>query len=316
MRILRRWYGHLSLLITNVIFGLNMPVSRSLLPDVLPPLALNLFRMGGACVLFWIASLFIKKQKTAPKDLLLLFAAGLLGVVINQITFIIGLSSTSPVTASLITSLLPVVTLVLAFFFMKEPISWMKVIGIIIGASGALILILNNTGSNATSSIKGIVLIFISSLSYAFYLTLFKRLIASYHPIHLMKWMFTFALVVSLPICYNDFLAVSFSGISIENWYRIIYVVFFATFIAYLLIPIGQRTVRPTTLSMYNYLQPFVASALAVFWRMDTFGYQNILSAVLVFAGVYVVTQSKSRIQLEMEKRRRNIARIRKFKEV
>lgn len=315
MRILRRWYGHIALLIANIIFGLNMPVSRSLIPDELAPLTLNFFRIGGACLLFWTASLFVKKSKASFKDLIQLFFASVLGIFINQIAFIEGLSTTSTVTASLLITLLPVFTMILSFLILREPLSWMKTMGVIIGASGALLLILSNAHGHGSSSIKGILLILLSSVCYALYLTLFKKLIAKFHPVHLMKWMFLFSLIISIPFCYQSLINTPFQQLSTHTLWRTAYVVFFATFIAYLLIPVGQRTIRPTTLSMYNYLQPVIASGVAIFIGMDTFGYENIISAVLVFAGVYVVTQSKTKIQVETEKRRKNIARIRGTKE-
>lgn len=315
MRLLRRWYGHIALLIANIIFGLNMPISRSLIPDELQPMALNFFRMGGACLLFWIASLFIKKAKINFKDLVQLFFAGLLGIFINQIAFIEGLSTTSAVTASLLITLLPVFTMVLSFMILKEPISWMKTMGVVIGGSGALILILSNADGHGNSSVKGILLILLSSICFAFYLTLFKKLIAKFHPIHLMKWMFLFAFLISIPFCYKSVADTQFQLLSTNVVLRTFYVVFFATFVAYILIPIGQRTIRPTTLSMYNYLQPIIASVVAILIGMDSFGYENIISAILVFAGVYVVTQSKTKIQVEIENRRKSIAKIRKIKE-
>ncbi len=316
MRIIKRSSGHVALLIANIIFGLNMAVSRSLLPDMLQPLSLHLFRVAGAALLFWIASVFIKKARIPFKDLIKLFLAGMLGVLINQLSFIIGLSTTSPVTASLITTLLPVITMVLSFLILSEPISWLKVTGVAVGASGALLLIMANAEGTGDSSLHGILLILFSSFSYALYLTLFKKLIATYHPVHIMKWMFLFSLIISIPLCFTAFINTPFSQLPTDAWLRIGYVVVFATFIAYLLIPVGQKTIRPTTLSMYNYLQPFVASVVAIGMGMGSFGYENILSAILVFSGVYIVTQSKSKIQLEMQRRRKNIEKIRKAKAV
>lgn len=316
MRVVKRSSGHIALLITNIIFGLNLPIARSLIPDELSPLSLNFFRMAGAALLFWIASLFIKKTKIPLRDIFLLFLAGMLGICINQTSFIVGFSTVSPVTASLLITLLPVITMLLSFIFMKEPISWMKVVGIAVGASGALLLILNNASAHGQNSLKGILLILFSTTCYALYLTLFKRLVSTYHPIHLMKWMFLFSVVISFPICFNDFMSTPIGELNINTYLRIAFVVIMATFVTYLLIPIGQKTVRPTTLSMYNYLQPVIASAIAVMIGMDRFGFENILSAVLVFAGVYIVTQSKSKIQMEMERRRKNILKIRNTKEV
>lgn len=315
MRVVKRSSGHIALLFTNIIFGLNLPIARSLIPDEISPLSLNFFRMGGAAILFWTASLFIKKTRIPLRDIFLLFLAGMLGILINQIAFIVGFSSVSPVTASLLITLLPVITMLLAFLILREPISWMKVVGIAVGASGALLLILGNTSGHGQNSLRGILLILFSTTCYALYLTLFKRLVSTYHPVHLMKWMFLFSIIISIPICYTDFVNTPFSELNTNAYLRIAFVVIMATFVTYLLIPVGQKTVRPTTLSMYNYLQPVIASVIAILVGMDSFGFENVLSAVLVFAGVYIVTQSKSKIQMEMQRRRKNIMRIRKAKE-
>ncbi|MFT3904414.1 MAG: EamA family transporter [Niabella sp.] len=302
----------MAIFITNIIFGLNMPISRSLIPTELDPFALNGLRILGAAALFWCASFFVKGTKMKGRDLLLLLAASFFGVGLNQISFLEGLSTTSPVTASLITTLSPIFTMILSALFLREPITWMKTIGIIVGACGAAMLILQNYNPNAPNNLQGILLILISVLSYALYLTMFKKLISRYHPVQIMKWMFSFSVIYALPFYYKPLTEINFATMQPDVLYRIGFVVLFATFIAYLLIPIGQKTIRPTTLSMYNYLQPVVASLVAVFVGMDKFGYKNILSALLVFSGVYIVTQSKTRYQAELEKRRKNILRIKK----
>ena len=290
--------GHLTMFVVNLIFGLNTPITKSVLSDTLTPYSLYFLRIAGASLLFWIASVFVKENKVSSRDLMMLFLAGMLGVAINQFSFVKGLSMTSPINAAIIVTLTPIITMVLSAIFQKEPITRKKVVGVFIGACGALLLILTSVQviSNAGSAM-GNMLCLLSSLSYALYLTAFKKLINRHHPITLMKWMFLFSAIVTLPICWNDIQSIPWQAISTSEYVRIGYVVILATFVTYMLIPVGQKLLRPTTLSMYNYIQPLVASLVAVAIGLDDFGWNTVLAAVLVFCGVYIVTQSKSRAQ-------------------
>lgn len=297
--------GHVALFVANVIFGINNPISRSLMPDVLSPYTLTFFRLAGGMLLFWTASLFIKKEKVPAKDILLLFFASLFALTLNQLPFFVGLSMTSPIDASIVVTMLPIATMILAAVFIREPITLMKAVGVLVGASGALLIVFNSNHAvhAGNSNFWGNVIVFGAVTSFAIYLTLFKNLINRYAPITVMKWMFLFGTLVGLPFCYKPLMQTDFTLLSAGTYWRVVYVVLFATFLGYLLIPIGQKRLRPTTLSMYNYLQPIMASLVAIFIGIDSFGYEQALAGLLVFSGVYIVTQSKSRAQIEEEKK-------------
>jgi Predicted permeases len=296
--------GHLALFVAYVIFGLNTPISKAIFIDgEVSAMALTFYRFAGASALFWLFSLFSGKEKVIPRDLFLLFIASLFGILINQMPFVVGLSLTSPIDASVITTTVPMLTMVLAALFLKEPITWLKTLGVFIGAAGALLLILNgNTAEQGTASVTGNLLCFLASLSFAIYLTAYKRLINRYSPTTLMKWMFLFATLCSLPLCWKDITTVNYVSLPKNIYLDIAFVVVLATFVSYLLIPIGQKALRSTVVGMYNYLQPLIASLIAVVIGMDTFGWMKGIAALLIFLGVYVVTQSKSRAQLDAEK--------------
>jgi len=286
----------------NLIFGLNTPVSRTLMPEILSPYALTFFRLGGGLILFWLVSLFTKKEHVPAKDILLLFFASLFALTLNQLPYFIGLSMTSPIDASIVVTLLPILTMILAAIIIKEPITWLKAVGVLVGASGALILVFSShTLHVGKSNFWGNMIVFGAVASFAIYLTVFKNLISRYSPVTLMKWMFLFGTIICFPFCYKPVMQTDFSLLTSGTYWRIGYIVLLATFLSYMLIPIGQKYLRPTTLSMYNYLQPVVASFVAVAIGIDTFGVEKAISGVLVFAGVYIVTQSKSRVDLEAE---------------
>jgi drug/metabolite transporter (DMT)-like permease len=293
--------GHISIFMANVIFGLNTPISKTLMPNFISPMALTLFRMVGAFFFFLIASLFIKREKIEKRDYLLLLLASLFGIFINQFAFLQGLSHTSPIDASLVVTTLPILAMLISAAYLKEPITRLKVFGVLIGALGALLIIFqSHTIAKEAGSLYGNLLCFVSCFSYAFYLVFFKNLMGKYHPIRIMKWMFLYASIICIPICYKDVLVIDYTIFSLNIWLKIIYVVFGATFLSYLLIPIGIKNLRPTTVSMYNYVQPLVASIVAVFLGLDSFGFIKTLAAFLVFFGVFLVTQSKSKVDLEV----------------
>jgi len=299
----KKYTGHIAILLANVIFGVNNPVARMLMPDIIEPSALTFFRFSGGMVLFWIASLFIKREHVPAKDVLLLFFASVFGLSLNQLPFFLGLSMTSSIDASIVVTMLPIVTMILSAIFLKEPITQLKAIGVLVGASGALIIVFSShSGDAGNGNMMGNIIVFLAVISFALYLTLFKNLITRYHPVTIMKWMFLFASFTGFPFCYSSLADMNVAAFTQTTWLAIGFVIMCATFLGYLLLPVGQKVLRPTTLSMYNYVQPIMASLVAIMMGLDRFGYQQGLAAVLVFSGVYIVTQSKSRAQLEAEK--------------
>jgi drug/metabolite transporter (DMT)-like permease len=268
------------------------------------PLSLFYFRAAGAATLFWIASLLTPQEHVSKKDLLLLLGAAVFGIVFNQISYLTGLSMTSAVDASLLATLGPIITMLVAALYLKEPITFTKVIGVLVGAGGVFLLIF--TGVQTTSvegHLSGNLLCLASSFFFAIYLTVFRDVVRRYSSITVMKWMFLFAAVICAPVCYRNVLAIDYSALSVDTYWKITYIVCCATFISYFLLPIGQKRLRPTIVSMYNYLQPIVGAGAAVAMGLDTFGWSKVSSAALVFLGVYIVTRSKSRAQVEAEKK-------------
>ena len=295
--------AHLSLLFAACMWGLMAPIGKAAMDAGITGLILANTRMIGGALCFWITSFFVKSEDVPPRDLLLMFFASMLGIVCNQGCYTFGLSLTSPVDASIITTTMPIFTLVLAAIFLKEPVTPLKVGGLFMGSIGALILILSNSnGGGKEGNIWGDLLCMTSQISFACYLTIFKKLISRYTVFTLMKWMFTYAAIAFIPFSYNDVVATDFSSFSIDVWLEVGFVVFFATYLAYIFILFGQKSLRPTEVSMYNYIQPVVGSTVAVAIGMSSFGWMKAIAALLIFAGVYAVTQSKSRAQMLAEK--------------
>lgn len=299
--------GHLLILFANILFAVNMPISKYLLPTHLTPEALTIMRMAFACVMFWISSLFVKREKVSVKDIGLLFICAFCGIALNQGLFIQGLNMTSPVDASIIATGVPIFVMILAAFILKEPITRQKALGVLMGVTGAVMLILQSvdTGSRA-SSLGGNLMIITAGLAYSVYLVISKSLTERYSAVTIMKWMFLFSALMLLPFTLKHAVgspAFHHAGIDYKEISAIIYVLLGATFIPYLLIPMSLKRIRPTTVSMYNYVQPIVASFITIMVGQDTFSIQKLISAILVFVGVYLVTQSKSRADMEKEKK-------------
>jgi len=300
--------GHAALWAANIVWGLNAPICKSVLqseqhPDGISPFALSAYRMFGACLLFWGISLLLPRERVARRDLVMLLFASIFGIQLNQMLFLWGLSLTSPIDSSIIATLVPVLTMVMAALFLREPITGLKAGGVLIGAFGALLLVVvSHHGDVRSGSVAGDLLCIVSAVSYAAYLTAFRDTIVRYSPVTSMKWMFLFASATAAAIYREPLAEVDCAALAPATLAGIGYVVVCSTFLSYLLVPIGQRCLRPTVVSIYNYVQPVVAVAFTVIVGLDTFGFTKAAAAACVFLGVWLVTQSKSRAQIEAER--------------
>lgn len=295
--------GHASMLGANVMWGLMSPISKFLMVGgLISPLAVTDLRICGAMILFWLLSFFIKSEHVSSKDLMTLFFASLLAIVLNQGSFIIGVSLTSPADASIITTSMPLWAMILAAFILKEQITNKKILGIAFGAAGALVLIFssNNISQSAKSDtvIYGDLLVLFAQFCYALYIVLFKDFVSKYSLVTIMKWMFTYSFICTLPFTAHDLLNTQWYDFSMLEFTGLGFIVVFATFISYMLIVVGQKRLRPTVAGMYNYVQPIVACIVAILWNMDTFSVTKLLAIIMIFTGVYLVTISNSKAEM------------------
>ena len=262
------------------------------------------FRVTGGAILFWLTSLFTPKEHVPRKDLLMLIGAAIFGLVTNQCCYTIGLSITSPINASIVTTSMPIFAMILAAIILKEPITGKKAIGVVFGCTGAVILIV--TSAAATSSkvgdIRGDLLCLGAQLSFALYLSLFSKLIKRYSVITVNKWMFTYATILILPFTFNHVAGINYAAVPTSTWLETGFVVFFGTYVSYILMMIGQHTLRPTVVSIYNYVQPLVSVTVSILTGIGVFKPSQGLAVILVCMGVWLVTKSKSRTDMMREK--------------
>lgn len=300
--------GHLAMLAASGMWGLMAPVSKYVMSaGTVNPLAVTDVRIFGGAILFWIFSLFAKREKVEKKDYFRLFLAGMFAIVMNQGVYITGISMTSPVDASVITTSLPIIAMIISALYLKEPITGKKVSGVLLGATGALILVFGESltpgfqpGSQVpvrTSSPGGNLMCFLAQCSYAVYLVIFKDLISRYSPVTLMKWMFLFASAVMIPLTGSNFIRTDWAAVPALEYAALGFILLGGTFFCYLLVPIGQKALRPTIVATYNYVQPVVASFAAILWGMDRFSILKAVSIILVFSGVFLVNKSRAKNQ-------------------
>ncbi len=289
--------GHLAVAATYTIFGLNLIFCKDIAnAEAVPPIVLFTLRAAGASALFWLISLFLPRERIARGDMGLIVLASFTGLFVPQMTFLSAITMATPLDTGILGTLGPIFTMFFAFLFLKEPITFKKAGGVALSFAGVLLLVLNSVhaAGPASTTPMGFALLLLNSLSFALYLGAFRPLIARYSVVTFMKWMFLFSLVMALPFSLKGLVSLDFGAIPAKVGWEIGYLIFFATFVAYFLIPFGQKRIRPTLVSLYTYLQPVIAAIISVWIGMDTLSWQKILSAFLIVAGVILVSRSRA----------------------
>ena len=296
--------AHLSMFGACAGWGLMAPIGKDAMTHGFDGLTLVTFRVVGACLLFWIASLFAKKEHVPRHDKLMFIGAALFGLICNQCCYTMGLSITSPINASIVTTSMPIFAMLLSALILKEPITGKKAIGVLMGCSGALILILTSAAhaSAKVGDIRGDLLCLFAQFSFALYLSLFNPLIRRYSVFTTNKYMFSWGTLMLLPFTFTHVEEVLSNPIPAKTWWEVAYVVVIGTFFCYILTMVGQRTLRPTVVSVYNYVQPVVSVGATLLMGLGILKPTHALAVVLVFSGVWLVTKSKSRRDMESEK--------------
>ena len=289
--------AHLSMFGACAFWGLMAPLGKDAMTHGLDGLTMVSFRVLGGCLLFWLTSLFVKKEEVPLRDKLMFIGAAVFGLVTNQCCYTIGLSITSPINASIVTTSMPIFAMILAAIILREPITGKKALGVLMGCSGALILILTSAAhsSDKVGDIRGDLLCLGAQFSFALYLSLFNPLIRRYSVFTINKWMFLWATLMVIPFTAGHVADTVSQPIPTRTWAEAFYVVFFGTYVGYILTMIGQKTLRPTVVSVYNYVQPIVSVIVSVLAGIGILKPSHALAVILVFSGVWLVTKSRSK---------------------
>lgn len=278
-------------------WGLMAPVGKDAMLHGIDGIDMVTFRVVGGALLFWITSFFVKPEHVPLRDKLLFCGAGILGLVCNQCCYTIGLSLTSPANASIVTTSMPIFAMILSFLILKEPLTMKKVGGVLIGFAGAVILIL--TSASATNAkegtLEGDLLCLTAQFSFALYLSLFNPLIRRYSVFTVNKWMFLWASVIILPATFGHVSRIPWAQVPVLTWAEAGYVVLFGTYIGYILTMIGQRTLRPTVVSVYNYVQPIVSVSVSLIAGLAILRGSHFIAIILIFTGVALVIRSRAK---------------------
>lgn len=293
------WRGHVAMLVANMGWGIMSPLSKDvMLSQTISPLALSGIRILGGALMFLIFSFLLPesmqpRQKVDRCDWLKLLAASALIISANQGLFILGVGMTNPIDSSVMSSLTPVFTMILAAVFLGFRMTWLKILGVAIGLAGAILLVAGSDRSEiASDPLMGDMLCMAAQFCAAVYYVGFGKIINKYSPYTLMKWLFFLSAVTYVPFCVPAMVQTDYSALGWTIWGELAYIIVVATFVSYLLIPVAQRQLRPTVVSMYNYLQPVFAALIAVGLGVGVFGWEKAAATLMVFFGIFLVNKA------------------------
>ena len=294
----KTYKAHLALLGANVIYGMNHIIAKDVMPEKLGPTAFIFLRILGASLLFWTIKNFIK-EKIDKEDYFRLIVCGILGIAINQLLYFHGLNLTSPIDASIIYTSVPVLVLIFSYFLLKEQITRTKIVGIAIGGTGALLLILYGNKNEGTSTLLGNGLIFSNAIFYAFYLVYVKPLMKKYQPITVISWVFLIGFVFMIPVGLNSVITTNFSAFTLNTYLIIAFVIIGTTFLTYLFNIYALTKVPPSVNGSYIYLQPVVSFVMVSIYAFvlgkneyaQDINLTKIVSSILVISGVYLISK-------------------------
>lgn len=291
---IKRNYAYIAATLVSIIYGITFTVAKDVMPNYVQPFGFILLRVLGSTLLFWAFAFMGPKEKIAWVDFPRIFFASLFGVALNMLTFFKGLSYTSPIMGAVLMCTTPLIVLVFSAFLLRERLAARKIIGLVLGLLGTAVLILYGKSiHNAPNATLGNVLVFINAISYGFYLILVKKLMNKYNAFTFVKWIYTFGLVLVIPFGWSEFQAISWAVIPLGIYYKIGFVVVCSTFLTYLLNLVSMRQLKPTTVAVFIYLQPLFASVFAIGLGKDDISAVKLTAALLIFTGVYLVTQNK-----------------------
>jgi drug/metabolite transporter (DMT)-like permease len=281
-----------ALFMVQVLYGLNYTYAKVIMNEnFVKPFALVVLRVGGATILLWLFGLFLPKEKINPKDYIKFFMAGIFGVAINMLLFLRGLELTSPIHASAIVTITPVIILILSAFILKEKVTVLKIVGIVLALCGALILtVYGKSTRSADNVVLGNTFIFINAISYSIYIILVKQLTAKYHPFTFIKWLFLFGFFMVLPFGYTQLTDIQLATFTPDAYFAVGFVIVGATFATYILNPYALSKLKASTVGVFIYLQPVIAGLFAIAKGIDAIDTVKVLTMLLIFTGVYIVS--------------------------
>lgn len=288
-----RTFAFIAAFIVQLMYGLNYTFAKDVMVGgYVKPFAFIVLRVGGATVLFWLFSFIGPKEKIDKKDYIHFFIAALFGIAINMLMFFKGLEHTTPIHASVISTISPILVLIMSAIFLNEKLTSMKILGVFIGFAGAIILTVYGKSLRSDDNVLlGNTLIFINATSFAIYLILVKKLTAKYHPLTFLKWLFLFSFFMVVPFGYSELMEIDLPSFSPYVFFAVAFVIIGATYIANLLNPLALVHLRASTVSIFIYIQPVIAGLFAIIMGSDNLTTVKVVASTLIFLGIYLVTK-------------------------
>jgi drug/metabolite transporter (DMT)-like permease len=285
--------------IATLIYGLNFTIAKEVMPTYVKPFGFILIRVLGATIIFWLTSLFITSEKIEKDDYKKIFIASIFGVALNMLAFFKGLNLTTPISASVMMVMSPIMVLIFSSILIKKAIGKQRILGVFIGLAGTILLITygSSSSSTATNNNLGNFLVFVNAASYGLYLVLAKDLVKKYHPITFIKWFYLFGLILVIPFGIHEFTEISWQEMPTNIYWNIGFVVIFTTCITYLFNLYGLSKLKPTTVSVFIYLQPVIATIYALIVGSDSLNIIKIIATIFIFFGVYLVTKQVEKVK-------------------
>lgn len=279
--------------IATLIYGATFTVAKEVMPVYIMPYGFILLRVGGATVIFWCLGAFLKVGAIQKGDYRRIFFASFFGIALNMLTFFKGLSYTTPISASVMMVTTPILVLIFSSILLQERLFFRKILGVIVGLIGAVVLIAygNATGLDAENRMLGNFLVFVNAASYGLYLVIVRDIIQKYNPILFVKWLYLFGFILVLPFGISELLEVSWETMPTNIYFKAGFVVVFSTCITYLFNLFALSKLKPTTVSVFIYLQPVIATIYALFVGSDRLDIVKISATILIFFGVFLVTK-------------------------
>lgn len=283
---------HAALFTVALLYGANYTIAKYAMPEYVGAFGFIAIRVIVTTALFWLVHHFVSKERIKSKrDYLRLIVCGLFGVAINQLMFFKGLSLTTPINASIIMTINPVVVVVGAYLVGSERLTPQKIIGLLFGAIGAYLLITKDGADFSNQHFLGNLFVFINACSYATYLIAVKPLMNKYDSLTIIKWVFLFGGIIATPFGISELLLIKWASLPSIAWLSIVYVVIGTTFLAYLLNAWGLKFVNSSVVGIYIYLQPVLATTIAILLKSDTFEINYLIYALLIMFGVFLVSR-------------------------
>jgi len=286
----KRVRAHVFLFIVNLFYGAGFSVSKLVMPAFIKPFGFILIRVSVTTVLFFILQKFFIKESIKRSDIPLLIFCALFGVVVNQEMFFLGLERTTPINAALIMIMTPILVFVISFFMRYEQATWQKIVGLFFGGGGALLIISGKSFNFSSDTLLGDIFILINATSYAVYLVMVRPLMKKYHPLTVVTYIFAIGLIPVSIFGFNQFMTIDWHGFTTTAWLCVAFVVICTTFFAYLLNMLALREVSSSVVGAYIYMQPVLASIIAILLGQDRLSSEKIIAAACIFFGVYMVS--------------------------